>query len=203
MRKGLIWISLLVIVFALIGCLNGANSSKFARSVFGSSNGVIPSPQPGLTLIINQSPAVWAKCSLFRGHINERDLIIANPAQRGKLAFSEEPISIFEIDPPIGVVKVNNVPAFARFIPAILDSPEEFTLLVFYTNFSKEVIEWEIIHFHTTGYPLNDYYVSGRRKIYSDVVIELLKLKPYPHRQFTFNRTYYPGHVLLKMLGLN
>ena len=200
-KRSRLLITVCLMAFILTGCF--AETGKFAKSVFGSGSMVIPPPQPGLTLIINQSPAVWAKCSLFRGYIDERDLIIANQTNCKELAFSEKPIAVFEIDPPPAGVRINSVPAFARFMPAVLDSPEGFTLFVFYTNFSKEIIEWEIIRFYTTGYPLNDYYVSGGRKVYADVVIELLRLEPYPHRQFVFNRTYYPGHVLLKMLGLN
>ena len=168
----------------------------------GSAYIPIPPPQGGLVLPVNRSPGVWAECWLFEGYIREKDLITSHPVQRGKLIFVKTPLKHFRINPPMSQPYKNGVASSAITVPILLSTyPAHYTLLVFHQNFRGWVVGMETHRFRTTGYPFNDYFNSGGRKIYADKVIKLARVKPYEHRQFKFHRTYYPGHALMQALG--
>jgi len=163
----------------------------------------IPAPQPGLVLPINSSPGVWAECLLFEGSYNREELIVPATTKR-KLNFITNPLKHFIINPPKSRPYTNGVMSTAITVPLLLAAfPKDYTLLVFHQNFQNWVVEVETINFSTTGNFLNDYWVSNGRKIYADQVIELTKVSPYENRSFRFHRTYYPGHAILGMLGLD
>jgi len=163
----------------------------------------IPSPQPGLVLPINRSPAVWAECWLFEGRFSQKELIIPHPTKRGQLTFIKRPLKHFIVNPPKSQPYKGNVISTAITVPLLLPVyPADYTLLVFHQNFLGTVVKMEVKRFSITGYAFNNYYLSGGRKIYADKVIKLARVKPYQHQQFKFHRTYYPGHALKDALSL-
>jgi hypothetical protein len=206
-RKLGLFLVFLVFCVNLMACSMGqsvgSGLKKGWKDFLGKSYVVVPSPQPGLVLPINRSPGVWAECWLFEGNFSERELIIPHSIQRGKLTFAKTPIKHFVIDPPMTRSYSNGVMSTAITVPLLLSSyPADYTLLIFHQNFRGWVVKIETRRFSTTGYALNDYYVSGGRKIYADQVIKLARVRPYERRRFRFHRTYYPGHVLKDALGL-
>ena len=173
------------------------------KDFWGASHVKIPSPQPGLVLPINRSPAVWAECWLFEGRISRSRLIIPHPSERGKLIFAKTPLKHFIIDPPMTAPYSNGVMSTFITVPLLLSAyPADYTLLVFHKNFRNWVVEIEVRQFRTTGNPFNEYRMSGGRKIYADRIIDLARCRPYEHRQFKFHRTFYPGHALREALAL-
>ncbi len=163
----------------------------------------LPSPQPGLVLVVNQSPAVWAQCWLFEGSFSEKKLIIPHPTKRGKMTFVKTPLKQFTINPPFSKPFKGNVISSAITVPLLLEVYRApYTLLVFHRSFLGDVVSIETRRFSTTGYGLNRYHVIGGRKVYADRVVKLRRLKPYGRTQLRFNRTFYPGHTLLNLLGL-
>lgn len=163
----------------------------------------IPSPQPGLVLPLNRSPAVWAECWLFEGDLGKVEDIIVPGSKRGSLTFVKTPLKHFTINPPVSQPYKHGVLSTAITVPLLLSPyPAEYTLLVFHQNFRGWVVKIETRRFSTTGNAFNEYYLSGGRKIYADKVITLARCKPYEKRQFKFHRTFYPGHALKEVLGL-
>lgn len=196
------WFFVVSMVLCLLvsGC---ASMGQVLKEVVWPNLIPIPPPQSGLVLPINENPGVWAECWLFEGSISERDLILPHPSQRGRLMFAKRPIKHFVINPPMSRPYSSGIMSTAITVPLLLSAyPADYTLLVFHKNFRDWVVSIETIPFSTTGYPLNDYYVSGGRRVYADVIIRLAQVSPYEYRQFIFHRTFYPGHALKDALGL-
>lgn len=207
MMKVAVCLSLLM-MFTVSGCCAASSLKRIARhAVTGSptgtwSGGSIPSPQAGLVLPVNQSPAVWAECWLFQGSFSERSLITSHPTIRGKLIFVKTPLKHFKIDPPMSQPYKNSVASSAITVPILLPTyPAQYTLLVFHQNARGWVVKMQTIQFRTTGYPFNEKFNSAGRIVYADKVIKLAKCKPYEKRSFKFHRTYYPGHALMQAFG--
>jgi hypothetical protein len=211
--KGIIF--LVVSCLILSGCLQA--TGRVLKNTFLPDFTVIPDPQPGLVLPINRSPGVWAECWLFEGSFGERDLIIPHPTQRGRLTFAKPPIKRFVIDPPWSQPYQYSVVSSVITVPLLLAAyPADYTLLVFHQNFRDRLTriirsEEEIVikarqietrRFSTSGYALNNYYVSAGRRVYADRVIMLARVEPYERRQLRFHLVLYPGHALKDALGL-
>lgn len=208
MKKMALLVALLSFVMLSAGCAAGSavgrGLKKSWENFCGSGTYVpMPPPQGGLVLPVNQSPGVWAECWLFQGHIREKDLFISCPTNKGQLTLTNKPLKHFTINPPMAQNHNRSILSTAITVPLLLSArPMDYTLLVFHKNFRDWVVKTEVHRFKTTGYPFNDYYESGGRRIYADRVIELARVKPYEHRQFQFHRIYYPGHALIDALGL-
>jgi len=207
-RDFLKWMGLTGIGLATSSCCLAGSLERIGRhAVTGSptgswSGGSIPSPQAGLVLPVNQSTAVWAECWLFKGSFSERNLITSHPTQRGKLIFVKTPLEHFKISPPMSQPYSNGVASSATTRPILLPTyPAQYTLLVFHQNARGWVVEMQTIRFRTTGYPFNQYFMSGGKKVYADQVIQLARCKPYENRSFKFHRTFYPGHALMQAFG--
>lgn len=190
----------------LLGCVSCASVERIGRTaIYGSPNGKwtsIPSPQAGLVLPINQSMGVWAECWLFEGSFSERDLITSHPTIRGKLIFVKPPIEHIRISPPMSQPYANGMASSAKTCPILLPTyPAVYTLLVFHQNYNGWVVKIETKRFRTSGYPFNQYFKSGGKKIYADQVIRLARCKPYENRSFKFHATYYPGNMIMQAFG--
>jgi len=190
------------------GCCAADSLERIVRhAVTGSPTGSwsgssIPSPQAGLVLPINRSPGVWAECWLFEGSFSERNLITSHPTIRGMLIFVKSPIEHFKINPPMSQPYKNGVMSSVITRPVLLPTyPAQYTLLVFHQNARGWVVRMQTIRFRITGYPFNQHFISGGKKVYADKVIKLAKCKPYEKRSFKFHRTYYPGHALMQAFG--
>ncbi|MFH1461233.1 MAG: hypothetical protein ABIF84_02335 [Patescibacteria group bacterium] len=197
MRRDRIFLVMLVVVFLVSGC---ASIGRVAKNTFWPDIMEIPAPQPGLVLLINRSPAVWADCFLFPGHFREEELILPHPAESGKLMFALPLLKQFVIAPPVNQAR-RSIFASATTVPLLMSFPADYTLLVFHRNFRGEVVEVGTERFSTTGFYRNEYVKIGGKKIYADQIIRLARVRPYENRQFRFHRTYYPGHALLSALG--
>jgi len=206
-RMRLFSIVMVVFMFTASGCAAGSLERIARHAVTGSPTGSwsgssIPSPQAGLVLPINRSPAVWAECWLFEGSFSERNLITSHPTIRGKLIFVKPPIEHFRISPPMSQPYSNGMASSAITVPILLPNyPARYTLLVFHQNFRGWVVKMETKRFRTTGYPFNQYFVSAGRKVYADRVIKLARCRPYEKRSFKFHRKFYPGHALMQAFG--
>jgi len=99
------------------------------------SGGSIPSPQAGLVLPVNQSPAVWAECWLFQGSFSERSLITSHPTIRGKLIFVKTPLKHFKIDPPMSQPYKNSVASSAITVPIFTSN---IPCTIYFIGFSSE-----------------------------------------------------------------
>jgi len=188
---------LFLLVTTLFSACVGTRSGSWGSYTY------IPSPQPGLVLPINRSPAVWAECWLFEGDLGRADNIITPGSKRGALTFAKTPLKHFTINPPVSQPYKHGVMSTAITVPLVLSAyPANYTLLVFHQNFRGWVVKIETRRFSTTGNAFNEYHISGGRKVYADKVIRLAKCKPYEKRQFKFHRTFYPGHALKDALGL-
>ena len=196
MKDRLKWIVvLLIMALSISGCL--ATTKRVMKNTFLPNFVPIPPPQAGLVLPINRSPGVWAECWLFEGRFREKDLIVSHPVEREKLMFTITPLKHFCIDPPMSRPYKRGVMSPAITVPLLLSPyPADYTLLVFHRNFRNWVVRIEIRRFSTSGYPFNDPFISGGRKIYADRVIKLARVKPYGKRRFRFHRIYYPGDAL-------
>lgn len=163
----------------------------------------IPAPQPGLVLPINQSPGVWAKCWLFEGRLREKELIVPHPTKPGRMIFVKRPLKSFVISPPMAKPYRGNVLSSAITVPLLLSPrPAQYTLFVLHQNLLGYVIEKEFKTFRTTGYPMNQYYRSGGRKVYADKVLRLRRVKSSERTRFRFHKTFYIGQAIKDALGL-
>jgi len=201
-------LTLIVLVLVGPGCCAAGSLERIARhAVTGSptgswTSGSIPSPQAGLVLPINRSPAVWAECWLFEESFSERSLITSHPTIRGRLIFVKPPIEHFKISPPVSQPYKNSVASSATTRPILLPTyPAWYTLLVFHQNARGWVVEVQTIRFRTTGFYRNEKFISGGKEIWADKVIRLAKCKPYENRKFKFHRKFYPGHALMQAFG--
>jgi len=171
------WFICFIFLAALVfGC-------AMMKDVFWGNYTSIPSPQPGLVLPINRSPAVWAECWLFEGDLGRVGDIIVPGSKRGSLTFIKTPLKHFTINPPMSKPYKSGVMSTVITVPLLLSPyPAEYTLLVFHKNFRGWVVKIETRRFSTTGNAFNEYHVSGGRKVYADKVITLSRCKPYKHR---------------------
>ncbi len=191
------WLVFLVLLAASVSACVGTGGGSWG------SYTSIPSPQPGLVLPLNRSPGVWAECWLFEGDLGRVGDIIVPGNKRGSLTFVKTPLKHFMINPPMSKPYKGNVLSTAVTVPLLLSPYKvEYTLLVFHQNFIGWVVKIETRRFSTTGNAFNKYHISGGRKIYADRVIKLARCKPFEKIQFKFHRTFYPGHAIKQVLGL-